>query len=377
MQYDDLGPEHVLMVYDPKIGMRGFLVIDNTLLGPGKGGFRMTENVTADEVARLARAMTLKNSLAGLPFGGAKGGIVWNGGTKELKKKFVESYARAIKPFLVKKYISAPDVAVGEEEIRWFVEPVGNLRAATGKPANLCLEVINGKGKKTMRCGIPHEFGSTGWGVAQATRIATEHAGLDIKGATVALDGFGNVGSFAAKYLTEMGARVMGISEHGGSLIAKAKEELNIPKLFDAKQKGKSVFDVSESKKSPYSKIFELPVDILILASVTDVINETNKDKVRAKIIVEGANIPMSEYIEEEFFKKGILVVPDFLANAGGVISSYAEHRGYNPKDMFHTVEKKITENTREVLNMSKNKKISPRKAAHEIALARLGEKKK
>ena len=132
---DKYGPEYIIEVYDPKIGMEGFLVIDNTVWGPGKGGIRMTSQVTKEEVYRLARTMTWKNALAGIPFGGAKAGIIWKGGDDHLKKQFVQSFAKAIKPFLMKKYIAGPDVNTGEKEMQWFVEAVGNLRAATGKPS--------------------------------------------------------------------------------------------------------------------------------------------------------------------------------------------------------------------------------------------------
>src|SRR3989344_1425151 len=150
---DQFGPEYVVRVYDPAIGMEGFLVIDNTARGPGKGGIRMTANVTAEEVFRLGRTMTWKNALVDIPLGGAKAGIVWPasaptvaqamtgnaGALDELKKKFVQSFARAIKPFVPKKYIAGPDVNTGEREMQWFVEATGNWRTATGKPANLCM----------------------------------------------------------------------------------------------------------------------------------------------------------------------------------------------------------------------------------------------
>src|ERR1700693_2248530 len=139
---DALGPEYVINVYDPVLGMEGFLVIDNTVLGLGKGGIRMSENVTAEEVFRLARTMTFKNALAQLPFGGAKAGIVWKGGDKELKKKFIQSFARSIEYLTPRKYIAAPDVNTGEQEMQWFVEATGNWRSSTGKPANYCMAVF-------------------------------------------------------------------------------------------------------------------------------------------------------------------------------------------------------------------------------------------
>lgn len=367
---DELGPEYVLEVYDPKIGMEGFLVIDNTALGPGKGGIRMTPNITVEEVFRLARTMTWKNALAEIPFGGAKAGIKWPGGPESLKKEFVQSFARAIKIFTPKKYIAGPDVSAGEQEMQWFVEATRNWRSATGKPETLCLEIYGKPGQK--KCGIPHEFGSTGFGVAQATKIAAALAGIDIKGATVAIHGFGNVGTFVYKYLTQLGVKVVALAELSAAIFEKDGFAHKIIEQI-IKEK-KRLDDYPKGKRIPPQDFWGLPVDILIPASVTDVINEKNKDKIKAKIIVEAGNIPMSEKIEKELFKKGILIVPDFVANSGGVISSYSEYRGYLPQKMFETVERKITRNTRLVLKEALEKKRNPREVALEIAKKRVKE---
>ncbi len=364
---DVFGPEYVVRVKDPSLGMEGFLVIHNTALGPGKGGIRMTANVTEEEVTRLATTMTWKNALAGIPFGGAKAGMRWPGGTDEKKKAFVESFARLLKPFLVKKYIAGPDVNSGEREMQWFVEAAGNWRAATGKPANYCMSVFGGEGEK---CGIPHEFGSTGFGVAQAAKIAAELIGIPLKGATVAIHGFGNVGTFAYQFLTEMGAKVVALADAGGAVYAKdgfsksvvarvIKERIPLTRAF-----ARHII-VPE-------KFWSVPVDILIPASVTDVIHAGNKNDIQTKIIIEAGNIPMREPIENELWKKGIMIVPDFVANAGGVISSYAEYRGYNPKRMFELVERKITEATSTVMKKSVALRRNPRTVALEIAQQRV-----
>ena len=363
---DKYGPEYVLEVYDQKIGMNGFLVIDNTVLGPGKGGIRMTPNVTKEEVYRLARTMTWKNSLAGIPFGGAKAGIIWPGGDDNLKKQFVQSFAKAIKPFLMKKYIAGPDVNTGEKEMRWFVEAAGNLRAATGKPSKLCHP-------SGQRCGLPHELGSTGYGVAQAAAIAIKLKGLDINQTTVAIEGFGNVGEFTLRHLTEMGAKVVAITDINGGVYDKNGLDEKI--LLYLKHQKKSPVEYPGGTKIETGQIFGLPADVLIPAAMTDSINEKNKNEIRAKIIVEGANIPMRESIEEEFFRRGVLVVPDFVANAGGVISSYAEYLGYSHEKMFKLVERKIKNATTAVLNQSLKENRNPRKVAMEIAVRKVEEK--
>lgn len=354
---DKFGPAYVVRVYDSRLGMEGFLVIDNLVLGPGKGGIRMTANVSEEEVWRLARTMTWKNSLAGIPFGGAKAGIVWKGGDSELKKQFVQSFARLIKMFTPKYYIAGPDVNTGEEEMRWFVEVIGNWKSATGKPADFCVK---------NKCGIPHEFGSTGFGIAHSSAIAASIKSINISGATIAIDGFGNVGSFAFKHLTKMGAKIVAIADINGTIYQERGFDEAV--LNDIKSRRASVMEYPDCKKLERGAVFTFPVDILIPASVTDVINDQNKNEIKAKIIIEAANIPMREDIEDELFKKGILIVPDFVANAGGVISSYAEYRGYNPEKMFNLVENKIKKSVKTVLERSFKEKKNPRLIALEAA---------
>jgi len=364
---DEFGPEMIVKVYDPKIGMEGFLVVHNTALGPGKGGIRMTPNITEEEVYRLASTMTWKNSLAGIPFGGAKAGIVWNGGTEELKKQFVQSFARSIKLLTPKKYIAGPDVNTGEKEMTWFVDATGNWRSATGKPANLCMKIFGGEGEK---CGIPHEFGSTGWGVAQSTKAVADALGLDFNGIKVSIHGFGNVGTFTYKFLTEMGAKVVALADHTG--VIHSEDGLDGKKIKDMVREGKHISSYPGLKKLSPEDFWKIPVDIMIPASVTDVINENNKKDIKAKIIIEAANIPMREEIEQELLGKGIFILPDFVANAGGVISSYAEYRGYNPKRMFEIVKNRITKATNSIVKKSLKKKENPRKIAMEIARERV-----
>ena len=180
MNYDEYGPEKIMDAYDPKTGMKGIVVIDNTKRGPGKGGIRLEPDITRDEVIRLARAMTWKNALADLPFGGAKSGILGN--PKKINKaEYVRAFARAIKPFVPEYYIAGPDMNIGEKEMEIIAEELGK-GACTGKPRELG--------------GLPHELGSTGYGVSIATKIAVDH--LDIAYPTVAIEGFGNVGTFSA-----------------------------------------------------------------------------------------------------------------------------------------------------------------------------------
>lgn len=361
IEKDAYGPEYVITVRDQNIGMTGFLVIDNTALGPGKGGIRMTPDVTAEEVFRLARTMTWKNALAGIPFGGAKAGIVWPGGADALKKAFVTSFARAISPFIPSRYIGGPDIGTGEREMAWIARELKEWNAVTGKPARFCAKM---RGKK--KCGLPHELGSTGFGVAHAARIAAGTLGINIAAARVAIEGYGNVGSFALAHLERMGAKIIAVSNR--DYVIYNEHGIDAARLAAIKKKTGSIKEYEPAQKLPRKEIFGMPVDILIPAAISDVINESNKNAVRAKIIVEGANIPMREAIEDELTKKGILIVPDFVANAGGVISSWAEYKGMGETNMFRAVEEKISRATKTVLARSMKRGESPRLAALSIA---------
>ncbi len=373
IEHNGFGPEKILEVYDTKTKMHGFLVIDNTVLGPGKGGIRMTPDFSKEENFRLARVMTWKNALAELPFGGAKSGIIANAKKiiKSEKKAIMEAFSRALKPVCPSQYVAAPDMYTGEEEMKWFAEANGSMKACTGKPKELG--------------GIPHELGSTGFGVFHSTLVAAKHYGLDIKNSTVAIQGFGNVGSFVAKFLSEVGAKIISISDSKGCL--NVPNGINFEKLLKIKKETGSVVNYSEkavksrdmhpSQIYKCDMLFELPVDILIPAAVTDVINKNNVDRVDAKIIVEAANIPIPHDIENILHERDILIVPDFVANAGGVISSYIEYINGTPEKMFRLVEEKIKKNTKLVLEKSKKEKMNPRETALEIAKKRIKDKMK
>ena len=338
-------PEIYVSVEDKELGMTGFLVVESTAVGPGKGGMRMTSNVTLEEVARLADTMTWKSSLFELPFGGAKSGIVWNGGSDEKKEQFVRSFARKIKEYIPGKYVAGPDVNSGEREMKWISEEVGRWDASTGKPSNFC-ETRDGK----KFCGLPHELGSTGFGVAIALETTAKMMNLDPESTTVGIHGFGNVGTFAAKHLSERGYKIV--------LLAGSKEATYRPKGFTSEEiqdvidKKQTLSDLS-GKKLPPEKFWSTPVDVLIPASVTNVINETNFEGIQSRLIVEGGNIPMTVAIEEQLHRRGKVIVPDFVANGGGIISSYAELHGFSPDQMFKLVGERISHATNEVMKKS------------------------
>lgn len=365
VEFDEFGPEKILKVYDPKTGMRGFTVIDNTALGPGKGGIRMTPTVTLEEVASLARTMTWKCALAELPFGGGKSGIVADDRKVSRKQKFalVRAFSRAIKPVCPREYIAAPDMNMAEQEMRAFALENGSMRSTTGKPARMCV-------KPGEKCGIPHEYGSTGFGVYHSMLVAINHLGLDPKGMAVAIEGFGNVGSFTAGFMRRGGLKLVAASDSRGCIYN--PKGLDFRKLARVKRERGSVVNYRPGKVLDSRKLFTLPVDVIVPSAIPNSINESNWRGVKAKIVVEAANIPATPEIEEKLHRKGVLVVPDFVANAGGVISSYAEYRGVNPKDMFGMVERKIKRNTKLVLDRARKMRVKPRDAALKIAKERV-----
>jgi glutamate dehydrogenase/leucine dehydrogenase len=358
IQYDEFGPEKVLTVYDAKVGMKGFVVIDNTTCGPGKGGIRMTPTVNQGEVSRLARAMTWKSALADLPFGGAKSGIVADAKKISLRNKenIVRSFAKALKEVCPELYVAAPDMYMTEREMEWFAKTNGSDRACTGKPESMG--------------GLPHELGSTGFGVFHSTRVAAPYANLDLNGATVAIEGFGNVGMFAAKYLSEAGAKLVSVSDSRG--IIYNGDGIDYDKLEKTKKETGTVINYKPANMECCDNILDVDADILITAALPNLIGMHDVDRFKFKLIIEGSNIPMTYGVEKRCHERGILVVPDFVANAGGLISSYVEYISGNEKTMFEMIEEKISNNTKLVLEKSKEKQSIPRKCGLGIAQERL-----
>jgi glutamate dehydrogenase (NAD(P)+) len=237
--------------------------------------------------------------------------------------------------------------------MEWFAEENGDNKACTGKP-------------KSMG-GLPHELGSTGFGVSLAARIAADNAGFSLKGASVVVEGFGNVGQFAAKYLSEFGAVIVAASDSRGVICS--SQGLDPEKLTEIKEAGGSVVQYPDADSGACDDILDIEADILITAAVPDLIKPGDVDRLKFRVIVEGSNIPMKVEVEELCFQKKILVVPDFVANAGGVISSYVEYIGGSEKEMFSMIETKITENTKRLLEKAQKDNAVPRHTA--LAMAR------
>lgn len=348
---DDLGPATIVHLYDPTCGLRGIVAIDNIACGPAIGGVRMAADVSTREVVRLARAMTFKNAAAGLPHGGGKAGILADPRTPE-KARVIRAFAHAIRDLV--EYIPGPDMGTDETCMGWIHD---KIKRAVGLPRVLG--------------GIPlDEIGATGFGLAECAEVAAASCGLTLEGATVAIEGFGNVGKHAALFLQHKGARLVAASDSRGTMYDPAG--IPVAALVEAKAVSGSVLGYAEGKKLGQEEIFGLPCDILIPAARPDVIHLNNVDAIQAKLILQGANIPATPEAESRLHQRGILTIPDFIANAGGVICASVEYHGGNEAQAFQAISEKIRCNTEEVLMRSLKKKMEPRRAAMDLSRERV-----
>lgn len=345
--FDELGPSKILHLYSKKIQLRAIVVVDNTALGPAIGGTRVSPSVSTEEVLRLARTMTLKNSIAGIPHGGGKAGILADPKSPE-KERYFRVFAKMIKE--LHEYIPGPDMGSDEEAMAWIYDEIGR---ACGLPEEIG--------------GLPlDKLGATGFGLAECAEVACPYAGIDLKGARVVVQGFGSVGKAAARFLSEKGAVLVAASDTKGTIYC--AEGIDVNKLIDIKQATGAVINYRKSICMRPDDIFSLECDILIPAAIPDVIHEDNAYTIRAQLILQGANIPATRIAEEILMKRGILSVPDFIANAGGVIMAAMEYAKKTEKETFETISSKIKKNTKLVLEKAMQEKILPRAAAEELA---------
>jgi glutamate dehydrogenase (NAD(P)+) len=350
----------------------GYRVQYNITLGPAKGGIRYHPDVTLDEVTALAAWMTWKCAVAQLPFGGGKGGVVCDPSRmskrelEALTRRYVAEIIDAIGP---EKDVPAPDVNTNDQVMAWFMDTysmhVGHTETAvvTGKP----VEMGGSLGRRE----------ATGRGVMIITREAAKHRQLAIEGATVAVQGFGNVGSVSADLLVRIGAKVVGVSDWKGGVYNAAG--LDVPAMLKHVAQHKTIDGFPGGQPLTNEELLALDVDVLIPAALENQITEDNAAAVRAKIVVEGANGPTTPQAHQMLHDRGIFVVPDILANAGGVTASYFEwvqnrHGYYWSEDEVNTrLEAKMIEAFTAVLATSTKYKVDMRTAAYAVAIARVG----
>lgn len=350
---DELGPQKTVSIYQPSAGLKAIVVIDNVAAGPAIGGTRMAPDVTQEECFRLARAMTFKNAVAGIPHGGAKSVIVGDPGMPaEEKEKLIRAFAFAIRDLA--DYIPGPDMGTNELAMAWIRDENGR---AVGLP-----RVVG---------GIPlDEIGSTGYGLSVAAKVAEEFGGPKLKGARIAIQGFGAVGKHAAKYLAESGSVLVAVADSRGTIAD--SDGLDVSKLIALKDEGGAVTEYENGRKSISEDIVGVDCDILIPAARPDVIHMENVDNIKARLVLQGANIPATSDAEMRLHERGILCIPDIIANAGGVITAAVEYQHGSQAAAMEMTATNIERNTREVLRMAADGNVLPRQAAQMLARQRI-----
>jgi glutamate dehydrogenase (NAD(P)+) len=353
---DEFGPFKIIEVWEPSIDLRGTLVVDNVARGPSIGGVRMAPDVSTQECFRLARAMTFKNAAADLPHGGGKSVMYGDPAMpRERKEEMVRAFACALEE--VDQYIFGPDMGTDEECMGWVRDEIGR---AVGLPSEIG--------------GIPlDELGATGWGLLHAIKVACEFSGRDLAGTRIAVQGFGAVGKHAARFLAEAGAVIVGAAELGGTI--SCPDGLDVDQLLALKREGGSLLDYPDGPgviKGDTESIIDVPCDIWIPAARPDVIREDNVDRLQTDMIISGANIPMTPGAEQILHERGVLHVPDFIANAGGVICAAMEYQGASRSAAMEIIEEKVSYNVRRVLETARAEQSTTRQAAENMARRRV-----
>lgn len=354
----------------------GYRVQHDTTLGPAKGGIRFHPEVNLGEVSSLAMLMTWKCALMGLPYGGAKGGIRCEPWTMSMgeKERMTRRYTSEIITLLgPDKDIPAPDMYTDAQTMAWIMDTysinVGHTvpSVVTGKPVSIG--------------GSLGRNEATGRGVAYCTKRAVEHVGMKTDAPSVVVQGFGNVGGIAARLLHQSGYKIVGVSDvHGGIY---NQNGLDIPRLEAYISEMGRVEGFTRSESISNTELLELPCDVLIPAALGGQITRANASRIRAQIIVEGANGPTSPEADSILHDKGVMVVPDILANAGGVTVSYFEwvqglmHLFWSEDEVNQKLEQIMGRACDQVLEMSKKTDLRPRMAALRIGIGRLAEAKR
>jgi glutamate dehydrogenase (NAD(P)+) len=349
----------------------GYRVQHNDTRGPFKGGIRFHPDVDLDEVKALAAWMTLKTAVVNIPYGGAKGGISCNPKTLSLGEleRVTRRYASEISALVgPERDIPAPDVGTNPQVMAWIMDTFSMNRGYS------VLGVVTGKPVEIG--GSLGRFGATGHGCVINACLAAKHLGTKIDSGTAVIHGFGNVGSVAAKMFAEKGCKIIGVSDSHGGIYN--RNGLDVEKLLSHKQETASVTGFRESEPISQSELLGLKCDILLPAALENTLCADNAGFVDAGMIIEGANGPITPDADVILNDKGIVIIPDILANTGGVIVSYFEWvQGlqsffWSERQVNQQLEAVIHNAFREVLEFSVCKKVSMREAAYMLAVKRI-----
>lgn len=350
---DDLGPAKVIGLYEPRLPLKAILVVDNVAAGPAIGGCRMAPDVSLEECFRLARAMTLKNAAAGLPHGGGKSVIFADPAMPiEDKERTMRAFARAIGQ--ISDYIVGPDMGTNETCMAWVIDEIGR---AVGLPREIG--------------GIPlDEIGATGYGLGAVAEAVAESGRISLDGARVAVQGYGAVGRFAARFLADRGCVIVAVSDSRGAI--HNPQGLALDDLDAHKRRSGEVRGLKGGDEISPEQLIGVDCDIWIPAARPDVITAKNAHEMKAKLVLQGANIPATREAEQILHERGVLSIPDFIANAGGVICAAVEYGGGSEEQALSTIAEKISRNTTEMLKLADQEQILPRAAAERLAEQRV-----
>ena len=350
---DELGPARIVHIREAAIGLRAILVVDNVAAGPAIGGVRLASDVSLDECVRLARAMTFKNAAASLPHGGGKAVIFADPGVAAARKEqLVRAFAQAIGPF--EEFIVGPDMGTNEIAMAWVKDEIGRC---VGLPREVG--------------GIPlDEIGATGFGLVAAAEVAAPFADMKLEGARVAVQGFGSVGKHAARFLAAKGAKIVAVADSRGAV--HDARGLDVAALAALKARDASVIELPGASVLAGEDLIGVDCDIWVPAARPDVIHEGNVARLRAKLVVPGANIGVTEEAEKRLHARGVVCVPDFIANAGGVICAALEYHGGTEAQALAAIDEKIRANVRIVLERAAGERAAPRAAAVALATERV-----
>ena len=346
---------------------KGYRVQHSTTRGPSKGGIRFHESIDLEETTALAMLMTWKCALTNLPYGGAKGGVAVNPSTLSLSEneRLTRRYTSEILPIIgPEKDIPAPDVGTDENNMAWIMDTY-SVNAGYAVPG-----VVTGK--PVVLGGSLGRSSATGDGVALAVVSALKERRMKVEGATVAIQGFGKVGYWSAKALESFGLKVVAVSDVNGG----AKNFKDVETLFRGYKESGSLRGLAEDISN--EELLALDVDVLVPAAMSEAINRDNAVGIKAKIVVEGANAPTTPEADEILKANGRLVIPDILANAGGVIVSYFEwvqdkqNYFWSESEVKANLEKILNSAINEVLSYAKDNGVDPRQAANDIAISRV-----
>ncbi|MFN2491037.1 MAG: Glu/Leu/Phe/Val dehydrogenase [Actinomycetota bacterium] len=369
--YRELSVQVPVRMDDGKVVVyRGYRIQHNGARGPYKGGIRYHQSADLDEVRALAALMTWKNALIDVPFGGAKGGVQCEPGllSEPERERLTRHFTGMISYIIgVNRDIPAPDMGTNAQTMAWMMDSYGHKYGhtpgiVTGKPVELG--------------GSPGREEATGRGVVICTRESAKHCGLELEGARVAVQGFGNVGYWTAVLAAEQGAKVIAVSDVGGG--THNPEGLDIEKVARHQQEAMSVANYEGGVEISNDDVIELECDILIPAAIQGVITSENADRVKAKMVVEAANGPTTPTADEALNERGVTLIPDILANAGGVTVSYFEwvqniqQFRWELTDVNAELEKKMTGSSEQVWSKSQETSCSLRDSAFDIAVERV-----